>query len=287
MYMKIGFIGLGLMGNPMAKNILNSGFELHVYNRTKQKTNELRDLGAIVCDTILDLTSNVDVLITIVTGPKDVEEVLFGDGGVVSAKKKNITVIDMSTIGPTAAKSIGEKLKQHSIDFLDAPVTGSVPRAITGELTIFIGGEKSVVEKIRPVLLAMGKSLHHIGPVGSGQAVKLINNHLVATTVSALAEAILLGDVLQIDREKIVSALVETPVFSPFMKLNLPNFVKDEYPTAFSVANMYKDLAIALEEINKSKTELPILEMVKEFYKKSIEKGLGNADISSVIKINP
>lgn len=284
-YLKIGFIGLGLMGNPMAKNIHKAGFDLHVFNRNKKKTEEFKKLGAKVHETIKDLTNEVDVIVTMVTGPKDVQEVLFGKNGVVTAGTKALTVIDMSTIGPTAAIEIARKLKKHGIHFVDAPVTGSVPRAITGELTIFIGGAKDVVEKVKPVLSAMGKTLHHIGENGAGQAVKLVNNHLVAATVSALAEGMLLGDILKIKREKLAEALGETPAFSPFMKLKLPNFVKNDFPTLFSVANMQKDLSLAKKEVRKVKKNLSILTLIEKIFKQGIDQKIAQEDISAIVKV--
>lgn len=273
------------MGNPMAKNIHKAGFDLHVFNRNKKKTEEFKQLGAKVHETIKDLTNEVDVIVTMVTGPKDVKEVLFGENGVVTAGKKALTVIDMSTIGPAAAIEIARKLKKHGVHFVDAPVTGSVPRAITGELTIFIGGAKDVVEKVKPVLSAMGKTLHHIGENGAGQGVKLVNNHLVAATVSALAEGMLLGDILKIKREKLASALGETPAFSPFMKLKLPNFVKNNFPTLFSVANMQKDLSLAKKEVQKVKKNLPVLTLIEKFFKRGIAQNIAQEDISAIVKV--
>jgi 3-hydroxyisobutyrate dehydrogenase len=282
--MKVGFVGLGLMGNPMAKNILKAGFDLSVYNRSKNKTVELRKLGAHVYDTVQEMAKNVDVIITMVTGPKDVKEVVFGKKGVVAAGKRGLTIIDMSTIGPEAAVEIADKLKKHAINFIDAPVTGSVPRAITGDLTIFIGASKQSFEQIKPVLFAMGKNLRHIGENGAGQAIKLVNNHLVAATVTSLAEAMLLADTLKISRKKLADALSETPAFSAFMKLKLPNFVKNNFPTAFSIANMHKDLALAEHEVKKVKKRLPVLSMVRGFFKKALDMKLGDQDISAVIK---
>ncbi len=283
--MKIGFIGLGLMGKPMAKNIHKAGFDLHVFNRSKKKTDEFKKLGAKVHNEIKDLAKEVDVIVTMVTGPKDVKEVLFGKNGIVSTGKRALTIIDMSTIGQTAAIEIAQKLKKYGIHFVDAPVTGSVPRAVTGELTVFIGGAREVVERIKPVLSAMGKTLHHIGENGAGQAVKLVNNHLVAATISALAEGMLLGDILKIKREKLAAALGDTPAFSPFMKLKLPNFVKNNFPTLFSIANMRKDLSLAKKEVQKVKKNLPVLSLIEKFFKSGVKKNLTHEDISAVIKV--
>jgi 3-hydroxyisobutyrate dehydrogenase-like beta-hydroxyacid dehydrogenase len=179
---KVGFIGLGLMGNPMAKNILKKGFSLTVYNRTKEKTVDLVSLGALVADSPAVLAKEVDVIITMVTSGKDVAEVLFGKNGVAQGAKKGLIVIDMSTIGPTTAKDISQKLHKHGIAFLDAPVTGSTPKAISGELTIFVGGEKEILDSVYGVLSAMGTNIVYLGQAGSGQAIKLINNSPYAKT---------------------------------------------------------------------------------------------------------
>lgn len=135
--LKVGFIGLGLMGNPMAKNILKSGFSLSVYNRSKERTKEFKKLGAEIYDSPKELAENVDVIVSMITGPKDVEDVFLGKSGVAKGAKKGLIAIDMSTIGPAAAKNIYKNLQKQEISFLDAPVTGSVIRAVSGELTIF------------------------------------------------------------------------------------------------------------------------------------------------------
>ena len=282
--MKIGFIGLGLMGNPMAKNILKAGFPLTIYNRTLAKTKELKQLGAAVASSPKTLVEKADVIITMVTGPKDVESVLFGKNGVTKSNQKNLIVIDMSTIGPKAAKNIAKKLQIKGIEFLDAPVTGSTPKAITGELTIFIGGKQEVFEKVKPVLLAMGKNLNYMGPTGSGQAIKMVNNYLLAATIAALAEGIILSDKLNLPRTKTASALSSGVALSPMMSLKLLNHVNNQYSLLFSTANMKKDLSLALSELTNKKS-LPILQLVEKMYSKANKTELSNKDYSEIIKI--
>ncbi|KKQ34461.1 MAG: 6-phosphogluconate dehydrogenase, NAD-binding protein [candidate division WS6 bacterium GW2011_GWA2_37_6] len=282
--LKIGFIGLGLMGNPMAKNILKNKFDLSVYNRTRSKTNELKKLGANVVGSPQELASKVDVLITMVTAGKDVEEVLFGKNGAMKAANKKLIVIDMSTIGPAAAKRIAKKLVKYKVPFLDAPVTGSTPKAITGELTIFIGGEKKVYEKVKPVLLAMGKDLHYMGQTPMGQAIKMVNNQLLAITIEAMAEGMILADKMGLDRAKVTEALSKAPVMSPMMNLKAKNYVTGSYPLFFSVANMKKDVNLALEELKSSKTNLPVLKKTASVYKSAMKK-YSNRDFSEVIRV--
>ncbi|MEK6943206.1 MAG: NAD(P)-dependent oxidoreductase [Nanoarchaeota archaeon] len=278
--MKIGFIGLGLMGNPMAKNILKSKFYLSVYNRTSSKTTELKKLGAIVCKTPKEIADNSDVIITMVTGPDDVKKILFGKNSASKSKNKPI-VIDMSTIGPKAAKEIALKLKKQKIEFIDAPVTGSTPAAISGTLTIFVGGNKNIFDKIKPVLEAMGKNIHYTGKTGSGQAIKLVNNMIVAIEMVAVAEAMLLADEQKISRKMAFEALENAPIMSNYMRMKMNNIVNNDFSTLFSARNMEKDLKLAIKETKK---KLPFLEKTKKLFSKTIEKGLGEKDLSIIIK---
>jgi 3-hydroxyisobutyrate dehydrogenase len=283
---RVGFAGLGLMGKPMAKNILKRGFPLWVYNRTISKTNELKKLGANVSFSPKELASSVDLVITMVTGPRDVDEVLFGHDGVVKAKKR-LVVIDMSTIGPQAAKKVSSRLLKFGIEFLDAPVTGSTPKAESGELTIFVGGNQSTLNKAMPVLEAMGTNIHHIGPVGMGQAIKLVNNLLVAQTLTAMAEGFLLGQKMGLSGKKIQQFLENVPAVSPFMKMRMPNLVNNNHKTLFSVTNLDKDLKLAQMELKSKK--LPILTLVSKIFSQGAKtENLKDLDISAIVKLlNP
>jgi 3-hydroxyisobutyrate dehydrogenase len=282
--LKVGFIGLGLMGEPMAKNILKKGFPLVVYNRTPLKTKALQKLGAQVAKSPKELASKIDVVITMVTAGKDVENVLFGDKGIIKRAKKGLIVIDMSTIGKLAAIEISKKLKKYGIEFLDAPVTGSTPKAISGELTIFVGGDKKIFEKVKDVLASMGTNLQYMGEVGSGQAIKLINNQLVASTITALAEAMLLADALKLPRKKVAEVLKEVPAMSAFMNLKIENFVSNKFPLLFSASNMKKDVTLAQMEAKKGKVKLPLLSTVEKLYSKTTKK-FADQDMSTVIKV--
>lgn len=281
--MKIGFIGLGLMGNPMAKNILKNGFDLTVYNRTPTKTKELQKLGAKVAVSPKELAKQSDVIITMVTAGQDVEKVLFGKNGVIHDAKKGLIIIDMGTIGPTYAKKIANKLAKYGIDYLDAPVTGSTPGAINGTLTIFVGGKKDIFEKVKPLLLSMGKTLHYMGPNGMGQAIKMINNYLLAIQFEGISESMMLADSMGLTRQKTADVLKTTPASSPMMNLKMPNLVNNNYPLLFSIANLSKDLSLALNEVKK-KTKFPSLYQVEKLYKKAIKKYSGE-DCSAIIKI--
>lgn len=288
--MKIGFIGLGLMGNPMVKNIIKSGFPVSVYNRSSKRTEEFKKMGIKIRKSPKELAKDSDIVISMVTAPKDVKKVMLGKDGVLEGSKNGLIVIDMSTIGPKAAIEIRKGLEKHGVDFLDAPVTGSVMKAIPGELTIFIGGKENIYKKAKPVLLAIGKDLNYMGPIGTGQAVKLINNHLVGSSLIALAEGMILADLFNLPREKVAKALENAYPVSVLMKLKMPNMIKNEFPTAFSVANMHKDLKLALEETKNppaggKRTNLPMLKLVEKLYKKGLLMNLGNADNSAILKV--
>jgi 3-hydroxyisobutyrate dehydrogenase len=283
--MKIGFAGLGLMGKPMAENILKKGFDLSVFNRTASKTKSLEKIGAIVSSSPAELAQSCDVVITMVTGPKDVQEIIFGKEGLLKGSKKGLIIIDMSTIGPKAARKIAEDLNPHGIEFIDAPVTGSVVRAVSGELTIFVGGKKRIYEKVKPILETMGKDIFYMGDVGSGQAIKLVNNLLVGVSLTALSEGMLLAQAQGLTRKDVMEALSDVPAVAPFMKLKMPNMVKNSYPTAFSISNMSKDLDLAVKEVKSSKVKLPLLETTDKLYKKAKENNWGDLDNSAVLKV--
>lgn len=278
---------MGLMGNPMAKNLLKAGFSLSVFNRSKSKTAEFKKLGCQVFHSPRELAANSDVVVSMVTGPEDVKEVMLGKNGVVHGIHEGLIAVDMSTIGPAAAMKIAEQFKKLNIDFLDGPVTGSVVKATSGELTIFIGGKKEVFEKIKNVFLAMGKNLQYMGPSGAGQAIKLINNMIAAIEVTGLAEGMLLADALGLSRRKVALALENAPITSGYLKMKFENYINDDYSVAFSMKNMRKDLRLAISalSISKKKFDLPLLKLTEKLLDKGVANDLGKKDLSAVIKV--
>jgi len=282
--LRVGFIGLGLMGKPMALNIHKKGFPLSVYNRSPEKLKDFKKLGVTAYSSPAELAKNSDVVITMITAPKDVKEVMLGTSGVVEGAAKGTVAIDMSTIGPSAAKEVAKGLAKKGIDFIDAPVTGSTDRAKTGELVIFVGGDGEVVGKIKPVLEAMGTEVHHMGKVGSGQAIKLVNNLIGGETIAVLGEAFMLGQSLGLTKKQIHEALKNTFSISPNMKNKMPMIVEGKYPVMFSVANMRKDLKLGLDEKSPT-TSLPILKTTESIYKKTMDQGWGDEDIAATFRM--
>lgn len=282
--LKVGFIGLGLMGNPMAKNILKAGFPLSVYNRSSQKTKEFLKIGVNVYDSPAEMAKNSDVIIAMVTAGKDLEEVLFNRNGVVAGAKEGLILIDMSTIGPTSARKISRKLSRNGIGFLDAPVTGSTAKAQSGELTILVGGDKKVFEKVKGILKVLGTDISYIGPSSAGQAMKLVNNLMGGISVAAVAEGMVLADKLRLPRSQVLEVLGDVWVVSPNMKAKMQLMAQKKYPVAFSLANMRKDLKLTLDEIGKA-SNLRLLRETEKLLKKGMDQGLAAEDYSAIEKI--
>ncbi len=274
------------MGIPMAKNILEKCGTLSVWNRTPERARELIELGATLCATKKELAESVDILITMVTAGEDVHEVLFWVDGAANALRTDAIVIDMSTIGVEWATRIGTELSALGIHFLDAPVTGSTPKAITGELTIFIWGEKKIFDQAESVLSMMGTNLQYMGKQGAGQAMKLVNNALVAYSMIGLSEVMKLGSAMWLASEKLAEVIKILPVSSPYTVMKVDNLVHDTYPMMFSLANMAKDITLAHEEMQKYRLLLNMLELTYSQYQKGLEQGIGGLDVSAIGKVS-
>lgn len=273
------------MGIPMAKNILAKWGDLSVWNRTPERAKWLISLGAKFCNNKKELWEQVDILITMVTAGEDVYEVLFGEGWVTQWLKSGSIVIDMSTIWVEWAEKIGANLAEKWIHFIDAPVTGSTPKAITGELTIFVWGEFSIYQKAKQTLEMMGTNLQYMGEVGSGQAMKLVNNTLVAYSMIWLSEVMKLSKTLGLPLERTAEVIKTLPVSSPYIAMKVGNFVRDEYPMMFSLANMKKDITLAHDEMKKWWDHLPMLDLAKSAYDKWVDGGFGDMDVSAIGKV--
>ena len=287
--LKVGFIGLGLMGVPMAKNLLKAGFLTAVYNRNPDKARDFKKQGVAFYSTPKELASAVDVVVSCVTGPKDVREVYLGKKGVALGvdEDRKLIGIDMSTIGAKAAAEISADLKEVGISFIDAPVTGGTSGAEAGTLSIFVGGEKAIYEKILPILQAMGTNIHYMGKSGLGQATKLVNNLIVGETTIALAEGFLLGESLGLKRKQVAEALENVFAVSPSMKAKMPSMVINKFPVTFSVANLRKDLKLAKDENHASEYgyALPSLTLSEKLYKKGMDSGVAGEDVAAIIKV--
>ncbi len=252
----IGFIGLGLMGRPMANNILKAGFPLTVWNRTPAKAGDLVSAGAKLAANPREVAENADVLITIVSDPPAVEEVLFKQGA-LEALRKGSVLIDSSTVSPDLARKVAASCAERGVDFLDAPVTGGTWGAEKGEIVFMIGGKQEVFDRVKPVLETMGKRFFLLGPNGAGQTVKLGMNLLLALEVDALAEAIALVNAGGVQGEKLVEVMQSSMGRAPLLDIKAPLMLKHEFPASFPLRLMHKDVRLALELAGKHGIELP------------------------------
>lgn len=285
--LRIGFIGLGLMGSRMAANLLKAKYPLAIFNRTLSKTKQLQKLGATVIKSPVEMSKEVDVIISMVTGPKDVEEVYLGEKGIIKGTKKGLITIDMSTIGPSTAIKVGKELSKYGISFIDAPVTGGLSGATEGRLSIFVGGQEKILEKIRPILSVLGKKINFMGPVGTGQAIKLVNNLITAESMIVISEALLFAESVGINRKKMAETLEGAPTLSLFMNERLQVIADNNYPVWFTLRNMHKDVALAISELKKNKNlwkKLKFSPQTLASYKKAISMGFGDVDFAAVFK---
>ena len=256
----IGFIGLGLMGKPMAHNLLSAGFPLTVWNRTKSKADDLVRAGAKLAANPHEAAANADVLITIVSDPPALEEVLFGPSGALDALRKGSLLIDSSTVSPDAARRVATACSGRGVDFLDAPVTGGTWGAEKGELVFMVGGDAKVLDRAKPVLQAMGKKFFLLGPNAAGQTVKLGMNLLLALEVDALAESLALVTKAGVAAERLIEVMQSSMGHAPLLDVKAPLILKNEYPASFPLRLMHKDLRLALELARENGVKLPAAE---------------------------
>ena len=279
---KIGFIGIGLMGFPMAKNILKSGYKLKVFNRSLVKAEPLKDFGAEISKTVSELVKDSEIIITMLTDDKAVDEVM-GSSHFLDNLKPGSTVIDMSSTKPITAEKHGKNLSLKKIDYLDAPVSGGTIGAEEGSLAIMIGGDQKVFNKAEDLLKTMGNPTL-VGPVGSGQVAKLANQIVVGLTIGAVAEAVTFCEKAGADPIKMISALSGGWADSKVLQTHGKRMIDKDFSPKGKTSTHLKDMNNILECANNFNTHLPISNLVKEMYKNLVENGHGNDDHSSLYK---
>lgn len=241
----VGYVGLGLMGKPMARNILKAGFPLTVYNRTPAKTEDLAAEGASVAPSLAELAAGVDVICTCVTGPRDVEAVYLGAGGILGAARPGALLIDMSTIDPETQQRVAQAARERGYEYLDAPVSGGVGGARDATLAIMCGGETATFERARPVLAAMGRHLYHCGPSGTGATAKLINNLISAATAVAVCEGLVIGAKAGLDLAQLHELLMNASAGSKPLAGMKDSAMQGNFEPGFTINNMEKDVTLA------------------------------------------
>ena len=279
---KIGFIGIGLMGLPMAKNILKSGYKLIAFNRSPNKADLLKEFGAEIAKSLGELVNNSDVIITMLTDDKAVDEVMNNQNFVENLKSGKI-LIDMSSVKPITAKKHANSLKLKDINYLDAPVSGGTIGAEEATLAIMTGGDQNVFNEVKDLLKTMGNPTL-VGPVGSGQVSKLANQIIVGLTIGAVAEAVTLCEKAGADPIKMISALSGGWADSKVLQTHGKRMINKDFTPKGKTSTHLKDMNNILECANNFNTHLPISNLVKEMYKNLVENGHGNDDHSSLYK---
>ena len=282
MHKNIGFIGIGLMGLPMAKNILKAGYNLKAFNRTKSKAEPLKEYGAKITNTIQDVVKECDIVITMLTEDVSVDDVMNSSDFLENLKSK-ATVIDMSSVKPSTATKHGNNLKIKNINYLDAPVSGGTNGAEEASLAIMVGGDQVVFDNAFDVLKTMGNPTL-VGPVGSGQVSKLANQIIVGLTIGAVAEAITLCEKAGADPNKMIKALSGGWADSKILQTHGKRMIEKDFTPKGRTYTHLKDMNNILDCANSYNTHLPISNLVKEMYKTLVENGHGETDHSSLYK---
>ncbi|EIJ32757.1 NAD(P)-dependent oxidoreductase [Thiothrix nivea] len=281
----IGWIGPGIMGNPMCKNLLQAGFPLAVYARRPESAQELTDLGAAFYASPAELAANADIVISMVSDTPDVEAVLLGENGVIEGAKPGLLVIDMSTISPVTTREIAAKLAEKGICFLDAPVSGGDVGAIAGTLTIMVGGSADDLEYARPALETMGKTITHIGGHGAGQLTKACNQLIAAQTIVAVTEALEMAKAAGVDPAKVRAALLGGFAYSRVLELHGQRILDENYQPGFMAKLHNKDMHIVTDTIASFGLNMPGTHRAADYMQALVDQGDGDLDSSALAKI--
>ena len=272
------------MGAAMAANVARAGFETSAWNRTPGRAPELDELGLRRFDSPADVARSSDIVVSIVSDTPDVEAVLFGPDGVAEGAQPGTLVVDMSTISPSATRDFAARLAEREVAMLDAPVSGGSEGAQKGTLSIFVGGEAADLERARPVFEAMGKTITHVGPIGAGQAVKAVNQVILAGTYLGVAEGIVLAIKAGLDVEQVVGALGGGAAQSWVLANRSGRMLANDYPLGFKVALHRKDLNIALAMARELGADLPVSTLAEALEADLIDAGHGDDDMSALAR---
>ena len=288
---KLGFLGLGLMGYPMARNLLHAGHTVAVWSNTAAKAQQLAaEAGAVACASPAAVAAQSDVIFLCVGNTEMVEEILLGKEGVIQNARRNsgaprLTVVDCSTIGPSASCRIGETFAAAGVDFLGAPVTGSTPGAIKGTLTFMVGGEEKVYNAVTPLLQIMGKQLYYCGGPGMGLHAKLTQNLVLSNILQAFNEGIVLSTKAGVAPELMLEILSNSAAKSGLIEYKAPFMLKRDFTTNFSVKWMFKDIGLMLQSGEELQVPLPLTGLTRQLFQAAISTGHGDEDFCSTINV--
>ncbi len=282
--MKLGFIGLGIMGRPMSKNLIKAGHELYVFDFNKEALEDLQKSGATVCASAAEVATKVDTIITMVPNSPHVRSVCLGENGIADTAKAGTVVIDMSSIDPVESKSIGAELAKKGIELMDCPVSGGEPKAIDGTLSVMCGGNKETFDKFYDVLMAMAGSVVYVGDLGSGNIAKLANQMVVAINISAVAEALTMAKKAGADPELVYKAIRGGLAGSTVMDAKAPMMLAHNFKPGFRIDLHIKDLTNALNASHAINAAVPLTAQVMEFMQQLKAYDNGSDDHSALLK---
>ncbi len=282
--MKIGFIGLGIMGKPMSKNLLKAGYELVVYDHKRTSMDEVVAEGAVAADSAAEVASKCNVIITMLPNSPHVREVCLGQGGIAEGASKGTIIIDMSSIDPVQSKLIGASLAEKGIELMDAPVSGGEPKAIDGTLSVMVGGKKESFDKYYDLLMAMAGSVVYVGELGSGNVAKLANQVIVAINIAAVSEALTLAVKNGADPELVYKAIRGGLAGSTVLDAKAPMMMAHDFKPGFRIELHIKDLNNALNAAHATDTSLPITAEVMEIMQALKNDGCATEDHSAIVR---
>ena len=280
---KIGFVGVGIMGKSMVRNLMKAGYELHIYARTKSKVEDVISEGAVYHDTVGECASDVDVMISIVGYPKDVEEVYFGENGILNSAKEGTYVIDMTTSSPKLAKKIYDAAKEKGLHAMDAPVTGGDTGAKNGTLSILVGGDKEDYEACHKVFEAMGTNINYEGGPGCGQHTKMANQIMIAGTLSGVCEAMRYAEAQGLDLHTLLDSVATGAAGSKQLDAFGKKIIDGDFAPGFFMKHFIKDMNLAVEEAESKGLDLKILKQVLDNYR-TLEEAYGDLGTQTLIK---
>jgi len=278
---KMGFIGAGAMGSRMVQRFISDGQDVTVFNRDKEKIKPLVTAGAQAAETIQSLMKEADYICVSVSDDTAIKDVV---GQILQSDCTGKVIISFSTISPNMAEELSTDISAHKAHFLDAPVSGSAPQVESAQLLIFVGGEETVYNEVKAIFSAISKGSYYMGPAGNGSRMKLVTNTLLGLGAQSLAEALLLGERMGMSKEQMITVLGDTVVVSPSQKIKMQNALTNEYPVAFSLANMYKDFGLILEQAHSTATPMPATAAAKQISAMGMARKL-DSDFAVVIKL--
>lgn len=282
--LKIGFIGLGIMGKPMAKNLMKAGYSLVIFNRSQSTSDELVNEGAQSARSAKEVAERSEIIITMLPNSPDVESVVLGENGILEGAKPGNIIIDMSSIEPLVSQRIAAEAKKKGVEFLDAPVSGGEPGAIQGTLAIMVGGNETIFKRCLPIFEALGKSVVRVGNVGTGGFAKLANQIIVALNIAAVAEAFVLGQKAGLDPEKLFQAIRGGMAGSQVLEAKIPKIADRNFKPGFKIKLHNKDLKNALATAADLQVPLPLTGLMEQILSALMANGKGELDHSAIIQ---